>query len=158
MALSTDDIRSELNNLIQTCKDGEQGFRHCADKATGTSLRESFRHYASTRASYASELQSEVAKLGGQPETSGSTAGAMHRGWISLVEKMSSTDDHALLAEAERGEDSAVKAYRDALAKDLPTDIRQIVERQYRAILETHNLIRTERDAAEQIKTGTGTM
>jgi uncharacterized protein (TIGR02284 family) len=95
-----------------------------------------------------------VARLGGKPETSGSASGAMHRGWIGLKAALTGNDDRAILEEAERGEDNAVKNYRDALSKDLPTDIRNIVERQYRQVQERHNEVRAIRDAA---RTGTVT-
>lgn len=147
--IDTDEIRSTLNNLIETLKDGEQGFRESADKLKNTTYAATFRSIASERASAASELQSEVARLGGKPETSGSTSGALHRGWIGLKAALTGNDDHAILEEAERGEDSAVKNYRDALSKDLPTDIRSIVERQYRQVQQRHNEVRAIRDAAK---------
>jgi uncharacterized protein (TIGR02284 family) len=52
-------------------------------------------------------------------------------------------DEGAIIAEAERGEDVAVETYRKALEKDLPADIRDVVERQYKQILEAHNRIRS---------------
>jgi uncharacterized protein (TIGR02284 family) len=152
--IDTDEIRSTLNDLIETLKDGERGFRESADKLKNTSYAATFRSIASERASAASELQSEVARLGGKPETSGSASGALHRGWIGLKAALTGDSDHGILEEAERGEDNAVKNYRDALSKDLPTDIRSIVERQYRQIQQRHNEVRSMRDAA---KTGTVT-
>ncbi len=147
--IDTDEIRSTLNHLIETLKDGEQGFRDSADKLKYSDYAATFRAIASERASFASELQAEVARLGGKPETSGSTAGAVHRGWIGLKAALSGNDDHAILAEAERGEDGAVKAYRDALSKDLPTDIRKVVERQYQTVEQRHVEVRAMRDAAK---------
>jgi len=146
--IDTDEIRSTLNNLIETLKDGEQGFRESADKMNSTSYAATFRSIASERASAASELQAEVARLGGKPETSGSASGALHRGWIGLKAALTGGSDHGILEEAERGEDNAVKNYRDALSKDLPTDIRAVVERQYRQVQQRHNEVRAMRDAA----------
>jgi len=148
MANDTNDIRSTLNNLIATLKDGEEGFRTSAEKLTDASLRSQFQNFASQRARFSSELQSEVAQIGGKPETAGSTAGALHRGWIDLKSAITGNDDHAILAEAERGEDSTVKNYRDALSKDLPSDIRSAIDTQYREILAAHNTVRNLRDAS----------
>ena len=150
--IDTDEIRSTLNGLIETLKDGEQGFRESADKMKNTSYAATFRSIASERASAASELQAEVARLGGKPETSGSAGGALHRGWIGLKAALTGDSDQGILEEAERGEDNAVKNYRDALSKDLPADIRGIIERQYRQVQQRHNEVRAMRDAA---KTGT---
>jgi uncharacterized protein (TIGR02284 family) len=43
-------------------------------------------------------------------------------------------DEGAVLAECERGEDVARKAYEDALSKDLPADVRSMIERQYQGV------------------------
>jgi len=155
MANDIDDIRSTLNGLIETLKDGEEGFRTSADKLKDTAIATEFRDFASQRARFASELQSEVSRIGGEPETSGSTSGALHRGWIGLKSAVTGNDDHAILEEAERGEDSSVKNYRDALTKDLPADIRSVIDRQYRQVLETHNTVRSWRDAAKTGGTAT---
>ncbi len=155
MANDIGDIRSTLNGLIETLKDGEEGFRTSADKLKDPAIAAEFRSFASQRASLASELQSEVSRIGGQPETSGSTSGALHRGWIDIKAALTGNDDHAILAEAERGEDAAVKNYRDALSKDIPSDIRSVIDRQYREVLNTHNAVRTWRDAAQAVKTTT---
>ena len=146
MALDTGSIRSTLNDLIATLKDGEEGFRTSAEKLTNTEYRRLFDTYARQRGRFATELQSEVARIGGEPQATGSTSGALHRGWIGLKSALTGSDDHAILSEAERGEDSAVSTYRDALSKDLPSDIRDAVERQYQDILETHNAVRGLRD------------
>jgi uncharacterized protein (TIGR02284 family) len=150
MATDTDDIRSTLNNLIETLKDGEEGFRTSADKLKDPSLRSEFQNFATQRAQFASELQAQVAQIGGKPETSGSTAGSIHRGWIDLKSAVMGNDDHAILAEAERGEDSTVKNYREALSKDLPSDIRGVIDTQYREVLATHNTVKALRDGASR--------
>jgi uncharacterized protein (TIGR02284 family) len=157
MANDIDDVRSTLNGLIETLKDGEEGFRSAAEKLKDPAIGSEFRQFASQRGRLASELQGEVSRIGGTPETSGSASGALHRGWIGLKSALTGNDDHAILEEAERGEDAAVKNYRDALAKDLPADIRSVIDRQYRDVLTTHNSVRTWRDAAKAMKTTTGT-
>jgi uncharacterized protein (TIGR02284 family) len=113
-------------------------------------VRALFLNYARQRAEFAAELQGQVSRIGGEPATSGSTTGAMHRGWIGLKTALTGNDDHAILEEAERGEDSAVKAYREALARDLPSDIHSIIERQYKEVKQTHNSVRSLRDTARR--------
>jgi uncharacterized protein (TIGR02284 family) len=149
MASSTQDFTSWLNNLIETCKDGETGFREAADGVQTSSLRTTFNEYARQRTQFASELQNHVKRLGGDPATSGSASGALHRGWINLKSVITGKDDHAILAECERGEDAAVKNYQTVLAEELPSNVRSVVEDQYRQILEAHNRIRSLRDGVE---------
>ena len=143
MAITTNEIYSTLNDLIQTCKDGEEGFRAAAEGVQNSTLRTLFQEYAQQRAKFSSELQSKVSRLGGRAEDSGSVGGALHRGWMNIKSAVTGKDEGAIIAEAERGEDVAVDTYRKAMAKDLPGDIRDIVDRQYKQILEAHNRIRS---------------
>ena len=149
MANSTSDFTSWLNDLVETCKDGEKGFRDSADGVQSGSLRAILNEYAQQRAQFAAELQRHVARIGGDPATGGSATGALHRGWINLKSAVTGKDDHAILSECETGEDSAVKNYQEVLAKDLPSDFRSVVEEQYRQILQAHSRIRALRDDSD---------
>lgn len=157
MAASTEAFHSTLNDLIETCKDGEQGFQQAADGVNRADLKSLFNEYARQRAQFASELQMEVSRLGGNPEKSGSVSGSLHRGWMNIKAAVTGKDDHAILAEAERGEDAAVKAYQDALAKDLPSDLRSKVESQYNQVLEAHSRVRALRDGGSYTGASTST-
>lgn len=133
---------STLNNLIETCKDGQNGFQTAADGVKNSELKTLFSSYSMQRAKFAGELQNEVRRLGGDPEKSGSTAAALHRGWIDIKSAVTGQDESSIVAECERGEDSAVSNYKDALKEDLPADVRAIVERQYEQVQEAHDRIR----------------
>ena len=144
------DYVSVLNNLIETCKDGEEGFRQAAEGAQSADLKETFRQYARQRAEFAAELQTEVGKMGAQPEQSGTVGGSLHRGWMNIKTTVTGKDDQAILNEAERGEDAAVKAYKDALTKNLSTELQSEVNRQYRQVQEAHDRVRALRDSKNQ--------
>lgn len=149
MANSTKDFISWLNDLVETNKDAENGFREAADGVQSTTYKAVFNEYARQRSQFASELQNTVARLGGDPATSGSASGALHRGWMNLKSALTGKDEHAILAECERGEDAAVKNYQTVLEEDLPSDLRTIVEQQYRQVLEAHTRIRAMRDGTD---------
>ena len=137
---------SAVNDLIQTCKDGEQGFKTAAEAVRDPEFQQLFLRYSQERHEFARELQDAVRLAGGDPETSGSVSGALHRGWIDFKAAVTS-DDRSVIGAAESGEDSAVKAYRDALARDdLPADVRALVERQYLRVKEAHDRVRALRD------------
>ncbi|HWQ52868.1 MAG TPA: PA2169 family four-helix-bundle protein [Bryobacteraceae bacterium] len=142
MALEMDEIYGTLNGLIETCQDGEQGFREAAEGTHNSQTRQIFLEYAQQRSRFASELQILSTEIGGRPKKSGSVSGALHRGWMNLRKAIAGNDEGAIIAEAERGEDAAVEAYSKALAQDLPADIREVVDRQYRQVLEAHERIR----------------
>ena len=111
------EVISVLNDLIEFSKDGEKGFKTCADDVKRTDLKTYFMQRSGDCASAAAELQQHVRSLGGDPETSTSIAGDMHRGWVNLKAMVTGKDDEAVLNEAERGEDHALKAYKEALEK-----------------------------------------
>jgi uncharacterized protein (TIGR02284 family) len=83
------------------------------------------------------------------PDNNSSAAGALHRGWINLKSAVIGGDEHAILAECERGEDSAVEEFQEAVEDDLPPGLQEIVSRQYAEIKATHDRIRNLRDSAK---------
>lgn len=140
--MDNDDVISTLNNLIETCKDGQNGFQTASDGVKNSELKTLFLGYSQQRAQFAGELQNEVRRLGGDPEKTGSVAASLHRGWIDIKSAVTGEDEGAIIAECERGEDSAVRNYKDALEGNLPENIRTIVESQYRQVKEAHDRIR----------------
>jgi uncharacterized protein (TIGR02284 family) len=142
----SDNTTSILNDLIETSKDGEKGFRAAAEDTKTTELKTVFLNRAGDCAAGASELQLLVTRLGGKPEDSGTVAGAVHRGWVNLKAAVSGRTDLAILEECERGEDVAKASYTKALQEALPEDIRVVVQRQYDGVVKNHDQIRNLRD------------
>jgi uncharacterized protein (TIGR02284 family) len=142
------EIVSTINGLIETLKDGQEGFKQAAEGVKDPGLKSLFQEYSQQRARFAAELQSQARQLGEpEPEDSSSAAGAMHRAWINLKSVVTSGDDHAILAEAERGEDSAVKEFQEALEDGLSSPILETVSQQYSEVKTAHDRIRNLRDA-----------
>jgi uncharacterized protein (TIGR02284 family) len=145
-AMSNDDVVDELNALIETCKDGEYGFRTCAEHVKSTQLRQVFTSRAEECRHAATQLQTLVIRLGGKADTGSSVTGTMHRGWLNLKGMLSGDSDQAALNECERGEDAALARYRDAIKEALPSDIAAVVQRQYEGVKKNHDQIRRLRD------------
>ena len=141
------EIISTINNLIETLKDGEKGFKEASDAVKDPELKTLFREYSQQRSRFALQLQSQAKSLGeSDPEKTSSAAGAMHRAWINLKSVVTSGDDHAILAECERGEDSAVKQYEEALDDGLTSPISETVSEQYSEVMAAHDRIKALRD------------
>ena len=147
MVMAKDDVIATLNDLIEISKDGEQGFRTCTESVKNAQLKGFFEQAARRCAQGAAELQAKVRELGGDPERSGSTAGALRLSWVNIKSAITGMDDNAILAECERGEDSAKDAYESALKQDLPADVRATVERQYREVKQNHDRVKGMRNA-----------
>ena len=148
MSLQKETI-STINGLIETLKDGQEGFRQAAEAVKDSQLKSLFNEYSMQRSRFAGELQGEAVGMGeSNPEDSSSTAGAMHRTWINLKSAITSQDDHAILAECERGEDSAVAEYKKAMEeKELAAPIRDTIWRQYTEVKAAHDKVKALRDA-----------
>jgi len=140
------DTTSVLNNLIETCKDGELGFKTAAEGLQSGDTKAKFLEYSRQRADMARELQAEVRRLGGDPEKSGSVAGTMHRGWLDIKSAVTGKNDHAIISEAERGEDVAKAAYENALKETLDASTRTIVQQQSTKVRQAHDNVRDLRD------------
>ncbi|MDQ2746081.1 MAG: PA2169 family four-helix-bundle protein [Acidobacteriota bacterium] len=149
---TNDDTISTLNNLIETNKDGQEGYKQAAEGITDSSLKSLFYEIGQQRAQNAGELQALVREMGGDPETTSSTVGALHRSWINVKSLVTGKDEAGILAEAERGEDSAKKAYKDALAMTLPANAMSVVKAQADKVMTDHDRIRDLRDSAQAAK------
>ena len=145
--IDTKEVISTLNDLIETSKDGEEGFGVCAEDTKRADLKTLFGQRSLECGKAAQELQAVVVRLGGKPEDSTSIGGDMHRRWVDLKSMITGKDDKAVLNECERGEDVAKKNYKEALEKALPEDVRQLVQRQYEGVLRNHDQIKSLRDA-----------
>jgi uncharacterized protein (TIGR02284 family) len=123
-----------LDNLIETCKDGQNGYRAAAARAQSPELKRFCRANASQRARFAADLQEEVHRHGVMPPRGGTVAGALHRGWLTVKTALLGVADAALLAECERGEEAALKNYEAAARAVRPPDLQALIARQYRDI------------------------
>src|SRR5438477_9916012 len=145
------EIISTINSVIETLKDGQEGFKQAAEGVKDPQLKSLFNEYSQQGSQFAAELQSHLQSMGEpEPATTSSAAGALHRAWINLKSAVTRGDDHAILAECERGEDSAVEEYKKAIDQNLSAQLREIVSRQYSEIKNTHDRIKNLRDTAKK--------
>ena len=140
---SVDDVASTLNQLIQTCKDGENGFKVAAESVDDANLQHLLESYSQQRSEFAAELEAEVERLHQSSAKVGHVAAALHRGWMDIKSLATGREEAAIIAECERGEDVAVKAYEQGLGSRLPADLRALVERQFLKVKEAHDQIRS---------------
>ncbi|SRR5690554_4761206 len=147
MAVNNEKVFSRLNDLIETLKDGEKGFKTAADGVEENDLKSLFRQFSHQRTEYIDELKKLVRQMGGDADQSGSITGALHRGWMDIKSAVANKDAEAILNECERGEDAAVKEFSEALNEDLPADVKSIVSRQYDGIKSVHDNVKSLRDS-----------
>jgi uncharacterized protein (TIGR02284 family) len=138
-----------IRDLINTCHDGEKGFKEAADHVKRTDLRSMFLEVSRQRAGFAQELESELASLApekaNKKKDDGHVVGAIHRTWLD-VKKGLGAGDHSILAWLEQGEDYAKGKYEKALNTGLPAGALAAVRRQAQSVIATHDRVREMRD------------
>ncbi len=141
------DYALAVHDVITVCRDGEQGFRGAAQAVKSATIREMFERYSAQRAQFATELQGAVKALGFETINPQGLGGVLYAGWINLKGLLTGHDVHAILVEAERGEDWTLKTYRAALGRTLPPEIASIMQKQFEEVQEAHDQIKRLRDS-----------
>jgi uncharacterized protein (TIGR02284 family) len=125
------ELIAALRDLIETCKDSEEGFRHAAQHVRSNLRSALLNTYSLAAARFADELKAELRRLGGNPEAADIYSGLASPGWLTITGKQIEEDEAAILAECECGVDAAEKSYTAALENGLPDKMRSLVERQH---------------------------
>jgi uncharacterized protein (TIGR02284 family) len=140
---------SVVENLIETNRDGQKGYKEAAEQVKRPDLKTYFNEQSMERGRFAMELQAELAKLG-KPDkkVSGSAGGAMHRAWIDTKVALGG-GDKTILESIEAGEDKAKDTYNKALSGNLPETVKAMVHRQAASVQQAHDKVRDLRDQAK---------
>ncbi len=140
-------LEKVVKEVINILEDGQKGFADIGSHLTDETLKRFFLAESLKRANFRAELENELHRHGiHDVHEEGTTVGTLRRAWIHLKEKLH-VDDHSLLVSAEAGEDEAKRVYADALTRELPLPLRQLLTEQNFHILSSHNYIRDHRDA-----------
>ncbi len=137
-------------DLVETLEDGREGFAQGAKKVESSGNGEVaavLRRLSEQRAHFAAELRGLARAYGDEADETGSLAGKLHRGWMSLKDALAGSSADGVLDAAEQGEDHAVGEYDKALQTDISQSLRAVVERQFKDIKEARDEVKSLRDA-----------
>lgn len=141
------DTLSGVKSIIEINIDSSKGFQTAAENIENADIAGYFRQCSTRRAQFADQLSRVVDVNGVDSPDSGSVKGAIHRWWTDLRGTIQNGDEHAILAEAERGEDSIKGEYEKVLKNTAGSPLNAMLTDQYAAVKETHDTIRDMRDA-----------
>lgn len=136
MSKSTDEKYTE--ELVETAEDGKEGYARGAESladAGQAGAAEVFTRLAEQRRRFAVDLRGLAGRYGDEIDEGGSTAAAVHRGWMRVKDAITGSGPEGILSTAVTGEHHAVKEYEAALAADLSPELRAMAEEQ---LLEIH--------------------
>jgi uncharacterized protein (TIGR02284 family) len=147
--MDKNDVINMLENLIETCKDGQKGYQDAAEHAKRPDLKAYFNQQSLERSRFAGELEAELPRLG-EPDkkVTGSASAALHRAWIDTKVSLGG-GDKTILESVEKGEDNAKETYQKAIDGSLPGNLLEIVRRQAASVQKAHDKVKTLRDTAE---------
>jgi uncharacterized protein (TIGR02284 family) len=134
-------LTSTLNNLIEICLDGYEGYMQIARGVKLQLFRALFESYTEQRDQFVGELVSLMIAQGDKPTDRGNVPGALRPGWGNVRTVASAGNASMILAKCEQAETAAIEAYEYALSVGLPQEVRDVVERQYNNILRARALI-----------------
>jgi len=136
------DIRV-LNSLITTTIDSVDGYTEAAKDSESGRFGSIFTDRAAERRQVATQLQTEVTRLGGNPEDDGTVLAGAHRMFLNLKSAVTGKDDQAIVNEVERGEDHIKSKFEDALKDtDLSPQTRSAIEQAYGSVRQGHDQMR----------------
>ena len=136
-----------LEKLIEISRDGQAGYRDGAEHAKDPQMRKLLSEISLERAKFAGDLENEAIRWGkADVDRSGSTMGAIHRGWTDLKANLGG-GDNAILSSIETGDGAAQDEYDRYIREGkLPDDLLGIVRNQAQAIVGTLDRIRALRE------------
>src|SRR5262245_32017337 len=127
--MNNNEVITTLNNLIETCRRGQNGFRNAADSIQNSEFRRLFNIFSQQRAQFATELKSEVHRLGGDTNKGSDTVAEAKKTVpfkSSRAVKVNVRDEATVMNECQREEETAVNDYQEALKADLPLDVQYV--------------------------------
>ncbi len=142
------DTLEAVQDLIKINIDSSEGFKSAADQLENSQhLERYFQECVAERRSNANELARVVGSNAETPEDTGTIRGTVHRWWLEVRGALQSGDEHAILAEAERGEDAIKHRYEDLLKETAGSAVNDVLQRQYAGVKRRHDQVRAMRDA-----------
>lgn len=121
-----------LNNLVRINIDASKGYSLAAENIENDNFRNFLQSYAEQREKYAEQLKDEIVKIGGEPVSSTSVLGDIHRGVMKMREAVSPSRDSALLTECSRGEGEALAQYKKTLeTTPFSVELRRMIMTQF---------------------------
>lgn len=138
---------SGLQDLIEINIDSSKGFHAAAEKIEDPKIASYFRDCASERKAFANDLSRYVELNAREPKDTGTVKGAVHRWWLELRGTVQRGDEHAVLAEAERGEDAIKARYENVLKETAGSPLNSVLQHQYASVKSRHDQVKAMRDA-----------
>ncbi|MCW2621535.1 MAG: hypothetical protein JWL64_1137 [Frankiales bacterium] len=120
-------------DLVKIAEDGREGYAKGAAELTESDLPQlaaTFTRLSQQRAGFTTELHALASAYGDDVKETGSTAAALHRGWMAFRDAVTGSRSEGVVKTALQGEQHAISVYEKALKEDISPDTQVVVRRQ----------------------------
>jgi uncharacterized protein (TIGR02284 family) len=143
--ITNEEIVDSLNELVKINNDRIQGYEKAVEDTEDKELDNLFRHMIIQSQQFRSELADHIVRIDGtavSDATSTDLSSKIHRAWIDIKAAVSGKDLDTVLSSVEFGENAAVDAYEDAIAKDhIPAYIKEVLQTQLTQLKEARDRV-----------------
>ena len=144
-------VAEKINHLIEINNDRVEGYDRAVDEVEDPKLKATFLDLSLQSKGFRTELEGLVKGLGETPTTGTSVSGKVYRAWMDIKAALTGKDKKKILNSCEFGEDVAKDSYKDVLndKQMLPNNVKDVVEKQFSEIKQSHDKIKSMRDSAD---------
>ena len=119
---------STLESLTDTTIDSALGYEKAAELSESSQMQSQFSERASSRRELASQMNEEIARLGGSPREDGSFSGSAHRAFTEISSAFGDSEER-IAERVEEGEDYILNKFSEALEdSDIEPQTRQVIQ------------------------------
>ncbi|MCH5599411.1 ferritin-like domain-containing protein [Niabella ginsengisoli] len=131
-----------LNDLVQINNDRIAGYEKALEGLNdeeGEDLKPLFQRMINNSVDYNEGLEKLIGLFNGEPALGTSGAGKLYRAWMDFKALVTGGDRKAILESCETGEETALRAYDEALAEEeLNEESKKLILSQRADILQAH--------------------
>ena len=132
-----------IQELLHFVNDRIAGYERAVAESKDLDLRTYYQQLVSQSQQFADNLNRQLQREGGAPETGTTLKGQLYRAWMDTKAAVTGSDEKAILGSNVYGEEWAIKAYQDALRnRSLSGTIRQAIQHQYDTAQRTYQRLK----------------
>ena len=132
-----------IQELLHFVNDRIAGYERAVAESKDLDLRTYYQQLVSQSQQFADNLNRQLQREGGAPETGTTLKGKLYRAWMDTKAAVTGSDEKAILGSNVYGEEWAIKAYQDALRdRSLSGTIRQAIQHQYDTAQRTYQRLK----------------
>lgn len=147
--ISSSQVQSTINPLVTSNRDAVEGYQKAAELLTDEQYTQICHEFAEQRKRFIHELTSLMEQHGGVSTDTQSFADVVHDLWMEIRNTVNS-DDAAILAECDRGDEAAIELYQNALTEPLSNDVETLLRKQFAELKGAHERIHRLAAALQQ--------